>query len=265
MARTSVRSVEAVEAAVKSILANLNRPIPVSIEEFRSLVTLSRVREFLGGGDRARLANLLKQTEAKLVGEARSAFHIPHAPAAFVQQCQEIWNLALSTARAELAEKDRACEVATQHAQEALANAESQKKMFEAAKAGHQTALSAYQAQIETLSASKRSLEERLTEASVHNTRLTAQLDELRATGEAMVQRHADAIDRIEERHAGERKQLMETTDQIRQSLTNETNRADVAQVAVKALEGQISQVERERIDLQLQVARLKTSGQPDT
>lgn len=265
MARSTTRSPEAVEAAVKAILTNLGRPIPVSVEEFRGLVTLARVREFLGGGDRARLSNMLKQTEAKLLGEARAAFHVPHAPAAFVQQCQEIWNVALSTARAELAEEKRACDVATQRAHEAQANADNQSKMYEAAKVGHDTALAAYREQIEALKANVATLEQTQIESSARHARLESELAELRKDREDMIQQHADRTNLLEDRFAGERKLLMKTTDQIRQSFASEPGSVDKEQAAMKALERENALLKQERDTLTLENARLQASSQPDS
>lgn len=265
MSRTTSRTREAVVAVAKAILAEQGLPLPFSQAEFRSRVSVTAVRDRLNGGDRARLSHLLDDVAKEFVAQARSAFHVPGAPANLSEAFRSLWLAALEAARDELGEARHAIERDRDEAIQARDSAVVRVDMLRTELTIAREHTSKSEVEIGHLTARVAELTRAATDAEERHRAAVANAEALGTE----LQRGQERMGRDREAKLNEferlRRQLMLATDEHRQSLVGEKTelhrRLERTEHALNLCEQLLAEVEADRQRLRLGLERLRAGG----
>ncbi|MEX3949879.1 DNA-binding protein [Paraburkholderia sp. EG287B] len=240
MGRTPLNSPETVHAVVRQLLAAAGVAAPITPSLFRRIVTARRVREDLGGGDPAWIGRQVRAIEVELISESTARYTASGLPDQVADSMRSLWLMALEAARGEFAaaQADAAASVASAAAERD--NASALVAMLRAELDDWQKQAREQDVCIGQQREELAQVHRRLAEETDRARRAETALDQAARASDEARRRHEEELSSVRGKYAGLSRQLLNATDQFRQSLAA---RQAAVQPEVQSLRRRLAQV----------------------
>ncbi|WP_322048263.1 DNA-binding protein [Paraburkholderia sp. J67] len=219
MGRTPLNTQEAIRSVVLRLLDSAGVVAPITPTLFRQIVSARRVRDELGAGDAGWIGRQIRDIETEIVTESATRRHsVPGLPTTVADSMRALWVEALQAAQTEFSDARAQAEACVVRAEADRQNASAVTAMLRTELDDWQKHARCGDTRIGQLEAELAEARRHLSDESERARRAEARLAEVSLASDAAGHRHAEELATVTERYAGLSRQLLNWTDQVRQS-----------------------------------------------